>query len=438
MIYKAYTYRIYPTLSQRKLFAQFFGCVRFVYNFFLTMKQQEYSLWYKSPTKKACSAELTKLKAEKGYEWLNDCDSTALQSSLENLDKAFKKLFEGGGYPKYKSKKDHKDSYTTKNNCNKNGNNSIELAPKKIKLPKAGWVKTKVSRPTEGRILSATVSRTPSGKYFVSVLCEVPEVYPVREEQEVQKGMDVREVQGNPVFRWSLKDRKAVSLDLGIVDYIVAHDGTGTYSVPNPKNLDKTLKKLAHEQRVFSRKTSGSRRFERQRVKVARIHEDVTNQRNDLLQKLSTAIVMAYDIICVEDLDIKGLIKQIEEDEHMTAREKHTRIRHIEDSAWGTFVNMLAYKCKWYGKTLVKVGRYYPSTQLCSKCGTKNPAVKDTRVREWTCPTCGAHHGRDENAAKNILKEGLRVYDEALKQGVAVFGAVITADELKDLTQATA
>lgn len=375
-------------------------------------------MWYKSPTKKLCSSELTQLKAEEGYEWLNDCDSTALQSSLDNLDKAFKKLFEGGGYPKYKSKKEHKDSYTTKNN-----NNSIELAPKKIKLPKVGWVKTKVSRPTEGRIISATVSKTPSGKYFVSVLCEVPEVRPLREDQSIE---------------WSLKGRKAISLDLGLVDYIVAHDGTDTYSVANPKNLDKTLNKLAHEQRVFSRKTKGSRRYEKQRVKVARIHEDVTNQRNDLLQKLSTAIVMAYDIICIEDLDIKGLIEQVTENENMTNKEKHTRIRHIEDSAWGTFVSMLEYKCKWYGKTLVKVGKYYPSTQLCSKCGTKNPEVKDTKIREWTCPKCKTHHGRDENAAKNILKEGLRVYGEALKQGIAVFGAVIKADELEDQTQAVA
>lgn len=375
-------------------------------------------MWYKSPTKKLCSSELTQLKAEEGYEWLNDCDSTALQSSLDNLDKAFKKLFEGGGYPKYKSKKEHKDSYTTKNN-----NNSIELAPKKIKLPKVGWVKTKVSRPTEGRIISATVSKTPSGKYFVSVLCEVPEVRPLREDQSIE---------------WSLKGRKAISLDLGLVDYIVAHDGTDTYSVANPKNLDKTLNKLAHEQRVFSRKTKGSRRYEKQRVKVARIHEDVTNQRNDLLQKLSTAIVMAYDIICIEDLDIKGLIEQVTENENMTNKEKHTRIRHIEDSAWGTFVSMLEYKCKWYGKTLVKVGKYYPSTQLCSKCGTKNPEVKDTKIREWTCPKCKTHHDRDENAAKNILKEGLRVYGEALKQGIAVFGAVIKADELEDQTQAVA
>lgn len=418
MNYKAYNYRIYPTLAQRRLLACFFGCVRFVYNFFLTMKRQEYSMWYKSPTKKLCSSELTQLKAEEGYEWLNDCDSTALQSSLDNLDKAFKKLFEGGGYPKYKSKKEHKDSYTTKNN-----NNSIELAPKKIKLPKVGWVKTKVSRPTEGRIISATVSKTPSGKYFVSVLCEVPEVRPLREDQSIE---------------WSLKGRKAISLDLGLVDYIVAHDGTDTYSVANPKNLDKTLNKLAHEQRVFSRKTKGSRRYEKQRVKVARIHEDVTNQRNDLLQKLSTAIVMAYDIICIEDLDIKGLIEQVTENENMTNKEKHTRIRHIEDSAWGTFVSMLEYKCKWYGKTLVKVGKYYPSTQLCSKCGTKNPEVKDTKIREWTCPKCKTHHGRDENAAKNILKEGLSVYGEALKQGIAVFGTVIKADELEDQTQAVA
>ena len=174
-----------------------------------------------------------------------------------------------------------------------------------------------------------------------------------------------------------------------------------------------------------------------QRQLVASAHEDVANRRKDFLQKLSTAIVMEYDIICVEDLDVKGMMLKTSRQVEMSNHAKQTRDRHIMDAAWGMFLQMLEYKCKWYGKTLVKVSRYYPSTQLCSSCGTKNPDVKDTSVREWVCPVCGAKHDRDENAARNILAEGLRVYQEALSSGVAVFGAAIKADEL-NLSQASA
>ena len=411
--YKSYKYRIYPNKQQREIFAQNFGCVRFVYNFFLTMKRQEYSLWYKSPSKKCCSSELTKLKKEESYEWLASADSTALQSALADLENAYKNFFnKTSGYPKYKSKKNYNDSYTTKNN-----NDSIELTTKKVKLPKVGWIKTKVSRPTEGRIVKATVSRVPSGKYYVSVTCEVGEMMYVQE---------------------GTTEKRVIGLDLGINDLIVAYDGKNTYKVSNPQNLDKSLKTLAHEQRSLSRKTNGSKRYSLQRIKVARLHESITNQRNDLLDKLSTALVMNYDIICIENLDIRGMIKQTEAQSDKSNHEKSTRVRHIQDSSWGTFVRMLEYKCTWYGKTLVKVGKYFPSSQTCSCCGNKNPAVKDTKIRNWKCPVCGTNHDRDENAAKNILKEGLKVYQSAKDLAYPTFGAVLVADDIFESNQASA
>ena len=411
--YKSYKYRIYPNKQQREIFVQNFGCVRFIYNFFLTMKRQEYSLWYKSPSKNCCFSELTKLKKEEGYEWLASADSTALQVAITDLDKAYKNFFNKlSGYPKYKSKKNYNDSYTTKNN-----NNAIELTTKKIKLPKVGWVKTKVSRPTEGRIIKATVSRVPSGKYYVSVTCEVGDMMFVPE---------------------GTTEKRVIGLDLGINDLIVAYDGKNTYKVSNPQNLDKSLKNLAHEQRSLSRKTNGSKRYSLQRIKVARLHESITNQRNDLLDKLSTALVMNYDIICIENLDIIGMIKQTEAQSDKSNHEKSTRVRHILDSSWGTFVRMLEYKCIWYGKTLVKVGKYFASSQVCSCCGNKNPAVKDTKIRNWKCPVCGTNHDRDENATKNILKEGLKVYQSAKDLAYPTFGAVLVADDIFESNQALA
>ncbi|MBR6404698.1 MAG: IS200/IS605 family element transposase accessory protein TnpB [Lachnospiraceae bacterium] len=369
MIQKAFKYRIYPTRAQREVISRIFGCVRFVFNFFLAMRKQEYTLNYATVSYNRCSSELTKLKQESDYAWLNEADSTALQSSLRDLSDAFQNMFEHrSGYPKFKSKRDHYQSYTSKNN-----NNSIRLTDKAVKLPKLGFVKAKVSRPAEGRILSATVEHTPSGKYYVSVLCEC-------EEPEKLSGGD------------------AVGIDLGLSDFAVLSDGLG--HIPNPEPLAKLLKKLKHEQRLLSRKTKGSHRYEVQRLKVARLHERISSFRNDHHQKLSTELVRKYRFIGTEDLDVRQLLSENRSEDS----------RRISDSGWRSFVSMLSYKAEWYGRTLVKVGRHYPSSQLCHDCGYQYPAVRECRLKVWTCPQCGKIHQRDENAALNIRDEALRIY----------------------------
>ena len=368
MIHKAFRYRLYPDREQREAVARIFGCVRFVYNFFLAMRKQEYQLNYANVSYNRCSEELTMLKRDPDHLWLNEADSTALQSALRNLDTAFKNMFERhSGYPKFKSKRDHRDSYTTKNN-----NCSICVTEKAVRLPKLGLVKAKVSRPVEGRILSASVERTPSGKYYVSVLCEC-------DEPEKLSGGD------------------ALGIDLGLTDLAVLSDGLR--HIPNPEPLAKLLRRLKHKQRVLSRKTKGSRRYEAQRLKVAQLHERGSAFRNDHHQKLSTELIRKYGIIGVEDLDVR----------HLLSENGSNDARRIADSGWRSFVSMLAYKAEWYGRSLVRVGRYFPSSQICHDCGYQYSAVKEHRLKVWACPRCRRVHQREENACLNIRDEALRI-----------------------------
>ena len=278
------------------------------------------------------------------------------------------------GFPKFKSKHKCRWSYTTNNQRNKKNleKDSIRFEGNRIKLPKVGYVKIVEHRSHEGVVKSVVVSKERSGEYYASVLCEIepPQVLPVTE--------------------------KVVGIDLGLHDLIVCSDGT---MVEAPKYFRKAEQKLAKRQRVFSRTQKGSNGHEKARLKVARCHQKIKNQRNDFLQKLSTKLINENQVICLEDLSVKGMQKN------------HKLAKSVSDASFAKFVSMLEYKAEWYGRKVVKIDCFYPSTQVCSGCGYKNESIKGLsglKFREWTCPCCGEVHDRDLSAARNILKKGLK------------------------------
>ena len=371
---KSYRFRIYPTHEQEILIRKTLGCTRYVYNYYLDKRRTIYFETGATYGYSQCSKDLTILK--KKLTWLREPDSIALQASLEHLQTAYDNYFKAcergdksWGFPVFKRKHGNHHSYTTKNQ-----NGTVQVLDKHIKLPKLGLVPCRVSKRLEGRILNVTVSQSPSGKYHVSICC------------------------ADVIMPEYTKTGNSLGIDLGLSAIAITSGGD---DYPNHKHLSKSAKKLAHEQRKLSRKSIGGRNYEKQRIKVAKVHEQIAAKRNDSIHKMTTELVRNNDFIVMEDLAVANMMKN------------RKLSKAIADASWGEIRRQLEYKCMWYGRTFVQVDRFYPSSQLC-ECGYQNALVKNLQIRFWICPKCGMERDRDANAARNILREGTRMLE--LKQ----------------------
>ena len=362
---KAYKYRIYPNKDQEILIQKTFGCVRFVYNQTLSYKKDTYENEKKALSKFDCNSYVTNV-LKKEHDWLKEVDKFALNNAVINMDSAYQKFFkEHAGYPKFKSKRDHRKSYKT----NITGKNiEVSFSKNRIKLPKLKWIKAVLHREFDGRIKSATISQVPSGKYFCSVLVETERV-PLEKTNEM------------------------VGIDLGIKDLLITSDGEKHDNLHITKKYEQ---KLAKEQRKLAKKQKGGKNWNKQRIKAARVQEKIKNTRIDHLHKISHKLISENQVIVSEDLAVSNMVQN------------RKLSKAISDCGWYELTRQLDYKAIWNERSYIKIGRFVPSSQTCSCCGYVNAETKDLSIREWTCPKCGAHHDRDVNAAANILNEGLK------------------------------
>lgn len=356
---KAYKYRLYPNKEQRIYLAKTFGCVRFIYNQMLADRIKTYEENKDLDIKQIKYPTPAKYKKE--YIWLKEVDSLALANAQMNLDKAYKNFFrdKSVGFPKFKKKR-NTNSYTTNNQ-----KGTIYIKNSHIKLPKLkSMIKIKQHRQFTGLIKSCTISQVPSGKYFISVL------------------VDTENIQ-------LPKSNNKVGIDVGLKEFAITSDGE---MFENPKWFRKSEKRLAKLQKDLSRKKKGSNNRNRARIKVAKLHEKISNQRKDFLQKVSTQLIRENQSIVIEDLRVKNMLQN------------KKLSKAISEVSWTEFRRMLEYKAEWYGRNIIIAPSNYASSQLCNVCGYKNVNTKDLSVREWTCPVCHTHHDRDINAAINLLK----------------------------------
>ena len=365
---KAYRYKIKPTMKQQKMLSQFFGCARFIYNWGLNRKIEAYKTDKKSIGYVQLAKELTDLKKQDDTKWLNDCANECLQQSLRNLDNAYTRFFkEKKGFPKFKSKKNSKDV------CKFINSVKFDFDKRKVWIPKIGWTKlchNKEFDLSQVKLGTLTVSKDKCGEYWCVIL--VDDMQPNAPKTKVQK-------------------ETSVGIDLGIKDFATLSDGT---KVENPKYLERSQKKLAHLQKVYSRRQKDSKRRERVRLAVAKCHRRIANQRTDFLHKLTTELVRCFDTICLEDLNVEGMMKN------------HYLAKSIVSASWYQFKTILGYKSEWYGKNVLFIGRFDPSSKTCNHCGYVNKDLK-LSDRKWKCPKCGEVIDRDINAAINIRDWGI-------------------------------
>ena len=367
---KAYKFRLYPNKEQEKIIAQTLGSCRFVYNHCLALKNEKYKDGNQKFTYVDMSKHITDLKKYEEYAWLRIGEAAALQQSLRDLDQAFQRFFKKQAkYPRFHSKH-RKNSYRIINQ-----RNSVRIANDKLHLPKLGLVRFSQSRFFEGKIKNATVSKIPSNKYFVSLLVEEKDIFGTSQANEV-------------------------GIDLGIKNFATMSNGMKyQMDTQHIKKLEKKLKRL---QKQFSRTMPKSQNHEKRRIKLAIQYEKITNFKNDFFHKLSRKLVDENQVIAIENLRIKNMVKN------------HKLAKSIQDSSWCKFITMLEYKAKWQCNCqVVKVDTFFPSSQICSNCGYENPKVKDLAIRNWECPKCHAKHDRDKNASINILNEGKRLLNIA-------------------------
>ena len=362
---RAYKYRLYPTAEQATFFEKSFGCCRFVYNWALQRRIETYQNNGERLSYVSIAKELTSLKKQEETEWLSEVSTQSLQSSIRNMDAAFTRFFrEKKGFPKFKSKKRNKSSFQfVQNVC-------VDFEGKRIQMPKVGKVKFACDRTFVGKIGTCTVSKSPTNKYYISITVD----------------------DGKPMPEKPMIDFKtSVGIDVGIKDFAVLSNGQ---VFENPKFLEKAEKRLKVLQRRLAKKQKGSKRRERARLAVAKQHERIRNKRTNFIHQVTSKIVRENQTIVVEDLNVDGMLKN------------HCLAKSISSVAWSEFFRQLQYKCDWYGKNLVRIGRFEPSSKMCM-CGN---VYKDLKLsqRRWVCPSCGRDNDRDLLAAVNILRFGLQ------------------------------